>query len=350
MSKQDDYKSLSSIAHQWRDVISRPDVTAAEHKAFEAWISEDIRHESAFDRAETYWAAFDHLQPADIDADLMPPHEGRALRQWLEQARASLVSSTARYIASASVAACVFMTVIFNQQEVGPVPLVAESAAANFETSALESKRLILDDGTEVTLGAKTQIDVVMSLDARQVSLRGGAAYFDVAHDESRPFIVTVGELSVTALGTEFDVRNNGGMTRVAVAQGRVEVEYPFLIDGKRTGLFSRQTLDVGQQVAANLGSRLRKVTAADPKDIGAWRRDVLVYDEGTVGELVADLNRYTNREIVLDASASSLHDQTITASFNATRVDRILSMLVLSYPLEIDNSEPTVVRLRYSP
>ena len=108
----------------------------------------------------------------------------------------------------------------------------------------------------------------------------------------------------------------------------------------------SRRTLEAGQEVAATGWDGLRDVRNLPATNVGAWRRRKLIYYNGTLGELVADANRYSTREIVLADDAQSLSERTLTASFDATNIRRILSMLVLSYPIELDESEAGVVRI----
>ncbi|MEM9376633.1 MAG: FecR domain-containing protein [Pseudomonadota bacterium] len=348
MNPADDDENLSRIAHEWRERINSSDATAADRQALDAWLSEDIRHEEAFDRAETYWASFDHLRREDIDADLMPQAKAGLLAQFIDQAKALFAPSPKKLAMATAAIALIAVPVALNTLQTEPnvqatlVPILAE-----FETGTAETTVVTLDDGTVATLGARTQIETAMSDRARTVILKSGAAFFDVEPDASRPFSVEAGELTATALGTEFDVRSNGGVFRVAVAEGRVEVAYPYMIDDRPTRLVTRRTLDQGQEVAATIDEGLRPIRTVAAEDVGAWREQKLIYDGGTLGELVADANRYSDREIVLTASAQAFADRTITASFDASNIDRMLSMLALSYPIEIDGSDSNILRLR---
>ncbi|MEM0986322.1 MAG: FecR domain-containing protein [Pseudomonadota bacterium] len=344
----EDDQTLSRIAHEWRERINGGDATEADRQALDAWLAEDIRHEEAFDRAETYWAAFDHLRRDDIDADLMPQAKAGLLAQFLQQTKALFTPTPMKFAMAAATIAVIAVPVALNTPQTEPTPQVPPAPTlASFETGTAETKVVTLDDGTVATLGARTRIETVVSDRARTVTLRGGAAFFDVEPDASRPFSVQAGELTATALGTEFDVRSNGGVFRVAVAEGRVEVAYPYMVDNRPTWLMTRRTLDHGQEVAATKDEGLRAIRTVAAQDVGAWREQKLIYDGGTLGELVADANRYSDREIVLTESARGLADRTITASFDANNIDRMLSMLALSYPIEIDDSDGGTLRLR---
>lgn len=346
---QDD-ETLSRIAHEWRERINAGDATPADRDALAAWLAADVRHEEAFDRAETYWAAYDHLRHEDIERDLMPRAQVGRRVQFLYRARALFATAPKNFALAAAAAAIALIAVSVtfgNVQNERSLPMAGEQILANYETGIAETNVITLSDGTVATLGARTQIEVAMSDRSRTITLKSGAAYFNVVSDAARPFSVDVGELTATAVGTEFDVRNNGGVLRVGVAEGRVEVTYPFMIDDKPTQLVIRRILDPGQEVSATLNQGLRPIRAVAIGNVGAWREQKLIYDGGTLGELVADVNRYSEREIIFTESARVFADQTVTASFDANNVDRVLSMLSLSYPIEIDDSDTGTFRLR---
>ncbi|MEM6537351.1 MAG: FecR domain-containing protein [Pseudomonadota bacterium] len=341
-------ETLSRIAHEWRERINSSDAAAEDREALDVWLAEDIRHEEAFDRAETYWAAFDHLRREDIDADLLPQAKAGLLAQFIDQAKTLFAPAPMKFAMAAAGIAVIAVPVALNTFQTEPaVQATPAPVLAKFETGTAETTVVTLEDGTVATLGARTRIETAMSDRARTVTLKSGAAFFDVVPDASRPFSVEAGELTATALGTEFDVRSNGGVFRVAVAEGRVEVAYPYMIDDRPTRLVTRRTLDPGQEVAATKDEGLRPIRTVAAEDVGAWREQKLIYDGGTLGELVADANRYSDKAIVLTESAQAFADRTITASFDANNIDRMLSMLALSYPIEIDDSDAGALRLR---
>lgn len=344
----EDYVVLSRAAHEWRARVHSEDATDIDLKAFEAWLAEDIRHEEAYDRAMTFWAAYDHLRPGDIDADLMPPPAPVRQATLFDKARAMVVQTPFRMAAVAAIILAIAapLTLVLTLRD-GADPIVSVPVVATYSTGTAETRVITLHDGTVATLGALTQIETTMSDGKRAVLLKSGAALFDVAPEASRPFAVTAGDLTATALGTAFDVRNNGGVYRVAVAEGRVEVAYPHFISGAPSALTIRRTLTVGQEVAAMRGTGLRAIRNVPVDEIAAWRNEKLIYDGATLGELVADANRYSDRDIVLSDGTQAIAAQTITASFDAGNIDRMLRMVVLSYPIEIDRSDPEVVRIR---
>ena len=142
-------------------------------------------------------------------------------------------------------------------------------------------------------------------------------------------------------------MRRSGAVTRVAVAEGRVEVAYPMLIGGKPTTLIARRRLEAGTQIAASDSEGLRPASAIDSARVGEWRRGRLVYEAASLVELVADANRYTQTRVEFAAGSEFVSAYKISGAFNSRDIDGMLTTLEAVHPIEIDRSEPDVVRIR---
>lgn len=82
-----------------------------------------------------------------------------------------------------------------------------------------------LPDGSEVTLNKNSQISYATDFkEDRSVKLKKGDVFFNVAHDKSRPFVIEVNKVSVTVVGTSFNVKHLKGETEVIVETGIVKV------------------------------------------------------------------------------------------------------------------------------
>lgn len=118
-----------------------------------------------------------------------------------------------------------------------PVPS-AKRDFAGFE-------RLPLGDATEARFRPGTRVDVRERSDSRVVvSLRQGAAHFDVRHDPRRLFRVEAGSVDVEDLGTRFEVENKGNSVSVSVSEGSVAVSFRDARGGPR----KRATLKAGEE------------------------------------------------------------------------------------------------------
>jgi transmembrane sensor len=168
------------------------------------------------------------------------------------------------------------------------------------------------------------------------VSLDSGEAYFDVARDPQRPFIVAAGEVQVTAIGTAFNVHKGSGHVRVTVTEGAIRVSAP--------GNAAAEA-KAGQQVEYALAERQLSVSSADTAVATAWRSGVLKFVDEPLRNVVADLNRYSERGIVIeDAGLEALP---YTGTVFTGRIDQWLIALEDAFPLYVEDSGRARVRLK---
>ncbi len=170
------------------------------------------------------------------------------------------------------------------------------SASLNAATVVGEQRTLALADGSQVRLNTDTRLDARLGASERRITLDRGEALFDVAHDRARPFLVSVGEVTVRATGTRFDVRHGAGETRVQLFEGGVDIAVP--------GQPAVHLLP-GQSWRSGAGAA-RAVQPVDARQALAWTKGRVVFDATPLGEAVAEVNRYTRQKVVLAATSRS--------------------------------------------
>ncbi|MEM6679293.1 MAG: FecR domain-containing protein, partial [Pseudomonadota bacterium] len=304
---------------------------------FEIWLAADLRHEEAYDRAITLWAALDTLERGDIDADLLEPRAQPTLwpPQVLEprRARSGWTIAVAAMLLILALPA-LYIGVSWSRD----ATFAAGVDFAAHSTEIGEVRQITLEDGTRITLGPRTTLDAGFSATERWVVLKDGAALLHIATDADRPFSVRLGGLTATALGTVFETRRGGGVSRVAVAEGRVAVRKTWLVFGwPLLGLEDRETLAVGDRVAAVEDLGLERLNPVDPAAIGAWRDRRLVYDGAPLRELIADVNRYVDQPVLLAEGDAGLAELTVTAAFQGDEIDALLSTLPRILPVAVE-------------
>ena len=137
-----------------------------------------------------------------------------------------------------------------------------------------------------------------------------------------RPLRVATHEGLLQALGTRFTVRQGAGRTQVAVLQGAVRIAPG---DGSAT-----QVLTAGQRTRFDV----RQIEAPVPVDAAgtAWTRGMLLADGMRLADLVAELARYRPGLLHCDPVVAGLR---VSGAFPVTDTDRVLSMLVSTYPVD---------------
>lgn len=343
---------ITRAAHDWVVLIETGSATGSEREAFCAWVQADARHEEAYDKALTHWTAFDYIRADDLDADLHLPAAEQDQPSLLSQLVKRLSPTPVRAALACLLVAALAVPVgyIMAFQTGGADQKVNAAAAITYTTVKGETKTVSLSDGTEVTLGPATEIIADLSPLSRRITFESGAALFDVMRDETRPFIVTAEQLTTTVLGTTFDVRRNGGVSRVSVSEGQVEVSYPVIVNGLPTAMKRSVQLESGQQVAATQEQGLSPPAAIDSAKVGAWTKDDLLYNGASLAELVADANRYSERDILLADDAAALAGDAVTASFRTSDLDGMLEMLTVLFPVVLESNRDNVIVIRRDP
>ncbi len=199
-----------------------------------------------------------------------------------------------------------------------------------FATRVGEQRSVALEDGSVVHLNTASAAIIVVTETQRYVELRSGEAYFTVAKDPDRPFVVRAGDTEVRALGTQFNVRRQASLATVTVVEGRVAVSQTgsaALAPSKKTGAEGPTLeLSAGQQVS--VGSAVGSARTEDVKaeKVVAWTERRLVFEGETLADIVAEFNRYNfNRLEVNDPAIASIR---LSAVFGSNDPESLLEYL----------------------
>ncbi|WP_332767742.1 FecR family protein [Phenylobacterium sp.] len=253
-------------AAAWFAVQRRAVMSIEEREAFDAWRA-DPQNLAALNAMHELWgemAALKAVQPV--------------LRTPSLQRRRIAVGATGGI--AVAVAGLLAVTAI--------QPMAYAQSAS---TAIGEQRSRTLPDGSVVNLNVATRIDYKMQDDRRNVRLREGQALFVVHKDKDRPFLVTAGDYEVRAVGTAFDVRLRDGATEIAVQEGVVLVT---ALKGPRAGQPIAR-LEAGQKLELPATPAAASATP-EPiaiQSVAEWRLRTVSYEDASVAEVVADLNRF---------------------------------------------------------
>jgi transmembrane sensor len=310
-------------AAEWMLDLQGRDVSEERLAAWHLWLARDARHRQAFDDLQRIQESMDAMPrapwptaaeiEADRDARATDCHPavhhsaGRSHGYWRGFA---LVAALAAIVAGA--------TYIGWQTWRG-----RQTTANVIQTSVGELRRVTLADGSVLTAGARSRVAVRFAAANRDVQLEAGEAFFEVAPDATRPFVVHAGDTMVTAIGTAFNVRRSRDRVIVAVADGTVVA----------TGTGGTAQLSAGEQKRFGSDVNPNAVHIA-PVAIAAWRSGLLEYRSEPLADVVADLARYSSRRIVIeDPRAGAL---AVTGTVFEREIDKWLNSLGTALPVEV--------------
>ncbi|MGK2912342.1 MAG: FecR family protein [Sphingobium sp.] len=212
--------------------------------------------------------------------------------------------------------------------------------ASSYRTVVGEQRAIALVDGSSIHLNTDTKLDVRFKSSKRDIELESGEALFAVAHDRARPFAVRAGDVEVVATGTRFDIRYLDNQTIVTLLEGSVDI--------RLRGAFMAR-LRSGQQWRSHPDGS-RAVQRANTGQATAWAQGRIVFDATPLVEAVAEINRYTQDKVVLEADIH-MRDP-ISGSFRPGDPQGFTKAVTALLPLDAHRGEGggIVLRRRITP
>ncbi len=258
-------------AEYWAIRLDGQALAAAEQAELDAWLGEDERREGALLRAQATLAYLDRGRALQAN-DAAPARPAVNRRNLLMLGGAGMAAAAAGLF-------------------------VAAGRKPAFATKLGEVRQVALADGSTATINTDSRIQVDFHARERRIALSSGEAWFQVAHDRTRPFIVAAGQVRVRAVGTAFSVRLRNGSADVLVTEGVVET----WVEGHEA---QKVRVAAGFQAQVTDGNG-GVVTAPDAAKITralSWRGGQLALDGETLDFAVEEINRYNSKKIVVDS------------------------------------------------
>lgn len=208
---------------------------------------------------------------------------------------------------------------------------------AQHTTRIGERRRMQLADGSTLWLNTASAVNLHFSPKERHIELVAGEVWVKTATDAmqpGRPFFVSSRHGQLQALGTRFNVLDDGQRSHVAVFEGAVAIRLPHT---EQPGLI----VQAGEQSSFD-GMSIQPVHMADPA-MDSWTQGMLVADNLPLPEFVSRLERYRRGHLGYDPALSHLR---IVGAFPLQDTDKALHLLEQTLPLRVHRLLPWWVTL----
>jgi transmembrane sensor len=201
-----------------------------------------------------------------------------------------------------------------------------------YQTAVGERREITLEDGSRITMAPASRIEIAAGYGQpyRAVTL-AGRAWFEVDHDEARPFRVQVGQTQVEDLGTEFEVDASSADVVVSVMSGSVSVR-------------------AGAAAAVTLGPKdVAKVTPSGQPQVDhqvaverflAWRKGTLSFENRPIGQVLDELERWHEVDFV---ASDEIRGRSFTGDLPTDRLDVAMATLTTAMTLTANQLGKTV-------
>lgn len=347
-----DSEHIEREAAAWLARRDRADWSPRDQRAFAAWCDAATAHRVAYLRLDAAWSQADRLKAvgAGVAAGAMP---ARGDWNWsrpgglhdLDAASALNPAGLAfarrpaatrgggwRFAFAGCVAACA----------IGGFALLRSAPVEQrtYRSAAGTLEDVPLADGSRATLSGDSLVSVALSRRERDIDLQRGEAFFAVAKDASRPFVVHVDGREVTAVGTRFAVRRDSDGLRVVVTEGLVRLDSP---DPGAPDRQSTTFLPAGSVAEIDADSTsLRFGTPAEAERALSWRSGVLAFRDTPLAAAAAEFNRYGGKRIEMgDARVAALR---VGGNFSWANADGFVRLLEAGFPVRAEHEGDRIV------
>jgi transmembrane sensor len=286
---------IDKQAAEWATRQNLRELTPGEHAEFCAWLTADPRHLGAYGRAEGVLARLERVSGVAI-SDAHPDPEVETPN--LIRRRIILTGSVAASIAAVGVVGAS----LWRNRRDDMVP-----TNATFATGVGQTREILLNDGSIITLNTDSQVSVELTAEIRKIKLERGEALFDVAKNKQRPFVVFAGDTQVRAVGTSFTVSMLPKRPlQVLVREGVVEVKRSdtaaVWVGASTRALAPRDAPIVAESITSTKLARNL-----------AWQYGRIALDNQTLQDAADEFARYSDVHIVVD---SAVANRTVTGLF----------------------------------
>ncbi len=304
-------------ASEWLLRMDNPARTEEDVNEWLRWCDEDAENLVAFEAFQRDWR--------DLDALKVGEERGR------DTDRAPLSRVSRRKLLVVAMAACVALAaltalLLSHERELAIPPQQVAATQTN--------RAATLPDGSRVILSAQTSINVDFNGSKRNLRLSAGEAYFKVKHDRYHPFTVHAGDISVTAVGTAFDVRREADGVIVTVEEGTVEIAGNVFA---KQGLPTTWRAEAGYQLTYSSQGRTAMIASVNTSSALEWRGGELAYVWEPLGAVVEDLNRYSEHKVIIKDPVIAAMRFTGTV-FTASAADWVNAVEQV-YPVRADHT-----------
>jgi transmembrane sensor len=326
---------IEEIAATWLTRRDQGPWTEADQLEFTQWLDASTGHRVAFLRLQSAWQRADRLKAlgAGVQPGTVPaPGEWGTTR--FSGGRPPMAPSRTRFHGPfRAIAASLFVALTL-----GVASWYLWPTGPTYRTPVGGLAAVPLPDGSRATLNTDSEIRVAVTEARRQIDLEEGEAFFEVAKDPNRPFVVVAGDTRVTAVGTKFSVRRLREDVQVVVTEGKVRVERAAASD-------HAPALQLGAGRVARVGAAgtlVEDKPLPEAEEILSWRSGYVVFKNTTLADAVAEFNRYNDKKLVIeDAAVAGIR---IGGNFRSTNAEAFVRLLQEGFPIRVEDDGRRIV------
>jgi transmembrane sensor len=194
-----------------------------------------------------------------------------------------------------------------------------------------------LDDNTEITLSRNSVLLKPKQFTRKNRKVRlTGKAFFEVAKDKNRPFIINCGNIDITVIGTAFEVETDtiANWVKVAVSNGIVSVK------NKKSDL--KKNVTEGMQVKVSQRGVLLDESKIKNENYLSWKTGILIFNNTPMAGVAEELAKLYGKKIIF--KDENLENENITTKIDNQPISEVTMMLEVILNAKIDERGDTLI------
>jgi ferric-dicitrate binding protein FerR (iron transport regulator) len=309
------------------------EATAAEVLEVEKWLADDEANQHYFEHFKLIWEESVQLaDTAQVDEQAAwDRFQNRMQTGSFQTPKAKVWSMNSPLLRAAVIVGLVIglaaLTFILFQNKPGKVMVMSNIRTTNMVKSDS------LPDGSIITLNKNSQVSFPEKFDNdKRVLQLSGEAFFKVTPDKKKPFEVHTNNVTITVVGTSFNVRSRGDTTEIIVETGIVEVATE-----KQTVL-----LRPGQRAIVGLNESVLQKQANTDQLYSYYRSKKFVLDHTPLWKFAEKLNEAYDVQITF--GSETVRDLPLTTTFVNEPLDKILNILSTTFNISVEKEKGKII------
>lgn len=195
--------------------------------------------------------------------------------------------------------------------------------------------KIVLPDGTKVEINSATVMRYAVEKHGRrEVIIKSGEAYFDVAKDYDHPFHISVNNMHIEVLGTTFNINAYGPQISTSLFSGSIRLT--------GTGLKKAYMLKPGEKSIYETTSHQLSIGQNNKDEDLGWKNGYLIFNSTPLCEVITKIERWYGVRIKLENSQYA--DDKLTGSFHNETLESVLNSLSMQYKFKYQNQKGVII------
>lgn len=301
------------------------EISLEEDQKLQEWLDQNHENKTVFDSFKATWDEMDLVKDkSSREIDVEWKRLENAIDFEVADVKTKerkLFAPIYRYAAAILFFAVTSFSIYYFLTIQGMEQLVAE----------VQIQEVELSEGSKITVNSNSKVSYPRTFenDKREVEL-SGEAYFEVAEDPQRPFIIHAGEVRIEVLGTSFNVKayEHQQQIEVTVSTGKVAV-YSLQHPDERVVLVK------GQKAVFYRSSEKIEARLNEDINFASWKTKEIIFEDTPMPEVLRIINEIYKSDLRI--VGDQLDDCPVTTTFNNQSLESVLNVLESTLDLTIE-------------